>query len=275
MQRWFHAMLLSLVVMGIVGCSDDSASNVKPKTDASVVQPKPPPPPPPPPPSPTDVSGAASPKEPAPTVQQPVATPQQPAPAVTPAPSPPPPAAVAQLSVRLATGVALAQTGPEGTMMMFSVDYEVARPPNSEGYIWVIERGTAKPGKVEVKLSAKGNLSGRDDCRMEARGRPLPLAPRRPKRQPGVGVDRDATVGHVGGASAPVERQQAGVGRSGYGRVVCRGSLATGRGSLWSLRGWYPSEMQRSPECPPTRTAQPIQTRRRPDLTTERNRQWR
>ena len=67
--------------------------------------------------------------------------------------------AVAQRPIQLATGVALAQTGPEGTMMMFSVDYEVAQgEPSTSGYIWVIERAHGNAGKVEVKLTPKGTL---------------------------------------------------------------------------------------------------------------------
>jgi hypothetical protein len=76
-----------------------------------------------------------------------------------PASNPSPPPTVAQQSIQLATGVALAQTGPEGTMMMFSVDYEVAQSQSStSGYIWVIERAHGAAAKVEVKLTAKGTL---------------------------------------------------------------------------------------------------------------------
>jgi hypothetical protein len=51
MQRLFHGLLISLVVLGIVGCSNDSAPNSQPKADTSTGRPSPPPPPPPPPPS--------------------------------------------------------------------------------------------------------------------------------------------------------------------------------------------------------------------------------
>jgi hypothetical protein len=68
---------------------------------------------------------------------------------------------VAQFPIRLATGVALAQTGPEGTMMLFSVDYEVTQgQPATSGYVWVIERAHGQPTKVEAKLAAKGTLQG-------------------------------------------------------------------------------------------------------------------
>jgi hypothetical protein len=66
---------------------------------------------------------------------------------------------VAQLSIRLSTGVALAQTGPDGTMMLFSVDYEVTQGgPNASGYLWVIERAHGASAKLDVKLTAKGTL---------------------------------------------------------------------------------------------------------------------
>ncbi|MFZ1935287.1 MAG: hypothetical protein WAU84_16325, partial [Thermoguttaceae bacterium] len=49
--------------------------------------------------------------------------------------------------------------GPEGTMMMFSVDYEFAQgEPNTAGYIWVIERAHGAVAKLQVKLTAKGTL---------------------------------------------------------------------------------------------------------------------
>ena len=115
---------------------------MKPKTDASVGRPKPPPPPPPPPPSPAaEANGNASTNSPAPTPQAQPAT-QPVAPATAPSP---PPTAVAQQLIQLSTGVALAQTLPdEGTVMMFSVDYEVAQgEPSASGYVWVIERRTA------------------------------------------------------------------------------------------------------------------------------------
>jgi hypothetical protein len=72
----------------------------------------------------------------------------------------PPPVAATQQTIQLATGVALAQTLPdEGTVMMFSVDYEVAQgEPSPSGYIWVIERARGVPAKLEVKLTAKGTL---------------------------------------------------------------------------------------------------------------------
>jgi hypothetical protein len=63
------------------------------------------------------------------------------------------------MPIVLKVGVALPQTGLDGTMMMFSVDYEfVQGEPNSSGYVWVIERAKGSPEKIEVKLAGKGNL---------------------------------------------------------------------------------------------------------------------
>jgi hypothetical protein len=157
MQRWFRAAILAFAVLAIVGCSENSGPTPKPRTNASVGRPKPPPPPPPPPPPATAVTGESPLQRPAAMPQSPTTT--QPA-APTTAPSPLPSAPVtAQNSIQLATGVALAQTGLDGTMMMFSVDYEVAQgQPDTSGYIWVIERTHGPAAKVEVKLTAKGNL---------------------------------------------------------------------------------------------------------------------
>jgi hypothetical protein len=55
--------------------------------------------------------------------------------------------------------VALPQTGPEGTMMGFSVSYEFAQgKPDSEGYVWVIERTHGDAARRPVKLTEKGTL---------------------------------------------------------------------------------------------------------------------
>ncbi len=57
----------------------------------------------------------------------------------------------ASMPIELSTGVALAQTLPEGTSMSFSVDYRVAKDAKVDPkakYVWVIERsggGTADP----------------------------------------------------------------------------------------------------------------------------------
>jgi hypothetical protein len=69
------------------------------------------------------------------------------------------PAPAAQLPIRIAAGVALPQTGPEGTLMSFSVDYEFAEgEPATAGYTWVIERAHGAAAKQKVQLKKQGNL---------------------------------------------------------------------------------------------------------------------
>jgi hypothetical protein len=70
-----------------------------------------------------------------------------------------PPAPAAGSSIRLSAGVALPQTGPDGTLMSFSVDYEFAEgQPDSGGYTWVIERAHGASAKQKAQLSNHGNL---------------------------------------------------------------------------------------------------------------------
>ena len=69
-------------------------------------------------------------------------------------------APVAQTPIRLATGVALPQTGPEGTLMSFSVDYQfTAGEPSPAGYAWVIERAQGAPARQPVRLERQGTLT--------------------------------------------------------------------------------------------------------------------
>jgi hypothetical protein len=64
-----------------------------------------------------------------------------------------------QQAIRISAGVALPQTGPEGTLMSFSVDYEFTQgEPVSSGYIWVIERAHGDPARQPVQLVRQGNL---------------------------------------------------------------------------------------------------------------------
>jgi hypothetical protein len=65
-------------------------------------------------------------------------------------------------AISLSAGVALPQTGPEGTMMGFSVDYQFnqGRPQPSEQFFWVIERSQGTPAKIPQKLQPKGTLQG-------------------------------------------------------------------------------------------------------------------
>lgn len=105
----------------------------------------------------------------APHVIKPAPPPLPPPPALPsselPAPSPPAPSATpqssasVQLPIRLSTGVALPQTGPEGTLMSFSVDYHFDQgDPNPAGYSLVIERTQGAPARRSVRLAKQGEL---------------------------------------------------------------------------------------------------------------------
>ena len=65
------------------------------------------------------------------------------------------------MAIDLSAGVALPQTGPEGTMMTFSVDYQFTQgePHPSATFFWVIERAKGAPAKIAVRLKSKDNLS--------------------------------------------------------------------------------------------------------------------
>lgn len=95
---------------------------------------------------------------------EPVETPAvepTPTPQIQPRPASPPPVMVApQLPISLDLGVALAQTGPNGTMMMFNVEYEfvVGEPDPKAGYVWVIERAKGTTKKLKVQLQNKNTL---------------------------------------------------------------------------------------------------------------------
>ncbi len=84
--------------------------------------------------------------------------------AATPPPSPSPSgsgaAAAPKMPIQLSTGVALAQTLPDGTAVLFSIDYQFLgeEPQASTQYIWVIERARGKPGRIVVQLEKKGTL---------------------------------------------------------------------------------------------------------------------
>ena len=62
--------------------------------------------------------------------------------------------------IRLSTGVALAQTLPTGTGMLFSVDYrfERGRPVEGIKYVWVIQPARAQPSSHKVSLKGQGTL---------------------------------------------------------------------------------------------------------------------
>jgi hypothetical protein len=62
--------------------------------------------------------------------------------------------------VKLSAGVALPQLGPEGTLMMFSVDYrfmEGSPDPGSQ-YAWVIEPAKGEPLEQPIQAKRAGNL---------------------------------------------------------------------------------------------------------------------
>ena len=153
MRQQFLAVALSSMVLWLIGCSDGSTSRPNPTTDTSVDEPSPPPPPPllPHPSSTSGVPGSAS-------TGQAIAQPQPP-PSAMPVVSEPQTLSAGQQSIRLSAGVALPQTGPEGTLMSFSVDYEFTQgKPSSSGYVWVIERTHGVPARQSVQLAKQGNL---------------------------------------------------------------------------------------------------------------------
>jgi hypothetical protein len=63
--------------------------------------------------------------------------------------------------IRLRTGVALPQTGPEGILMSFSVDYLFYRgePDPHSQYFLVIARTKGKPARDEIQLIDAGTLT--------------------------------------------------------------------------------------------------------------------
>jgi hypothetical protein len=71
-----------------------------------------------------------------------------------------PPPKAGTMPIQLSTGIGLAQTGPEGTIMSFSVLYQFVQgePPSSVGYFLVIGRAQGAPAKVPARLSREGNL---------------------------------------------------------------------------------------------------------------------
>lgn len=140
MRRLLHYVAFLLPLLWLAGCTDNSTGGPAPKAASSAsptTNPVPPPPPPPP--------GPPSPALPAPSSPAPLATPQS--------------AAPVRMPIRLSTGVALPQTGPEGTLMSFSVDYSFDQgEPNPSGYSLVIERTRGAPAKQSVRLARKGDL---------------------------------------------------------------------------------------------------------------------
>jgi len=164
-QRWLEGGLV-VALLAIVGCSSDQFGSpapppAAPASDASASSPLQPPPPPPPE---SLAQGTATVAESSTVVQQqgedtkpeiamesPIASPQ------TSAEVAPPTGAA---SVHLSTGVALAQTGLDGTLMSFSVDYQfvAGQADATTAYLWVIERAKGDPVRQPVRLSSQGAL---------------------------------------------------------------------------------------------------------------------
>jgi hypothetical protein len=65
------------------------------------------------------------------------------------------------ISIQLSAGVALAQTLPDGTGMLFSVDYRFQQRSNDQSmrYLWVIVPDRGTPITKEVQLSQSGTLT--------------------------------------------------------------------------------------------------------------------
>jgi hypothetical protein len=71
-----------------------------------------------------------------------------------------PPAAPPQAVAKLSAGTALPQPGPEGTLMMFSVDYRFREgaPDPAAKYVWVLEPAKGEPLEQPVKLRRQDTL---------------------------------------------------------------------------------------------------------------------
>ena len=146
MRQPFLAVTLSFMALWLAGCGDGPAFGPKPSMDTSAGKPSPPPPPS----SPVGAAGSTS-------TGQAAAQPQSSS--TMPRVSKPQTASEGQQAIRLSAGVALPQTGPEGTLMSFSVDYEfIQGEPISSGYVWVIERAHGGPARQPVQLARQGSL---------------------------------------------------------------------------------------------------------------------
>lgn len=72
---------------------------------------------------------------------------------------PPANTTVPPFAAELSAAVALPMTGPEGTMMGFSVDYQFRGGELPAGaFVWVIEGAQGRQYRVAVKLESRGNL---------------------------------------------------------------------------------------------------------------------
>ena len=142
------------VVVWCMGCDQPTASPVTnqssppPAVSAQTVMPSDAPAPPA---APADAAAAPVASSPVanPTAAQPQVQPRVAAPPAAPADSAP--------RIRLSTGVALAQTLPDGTSVLCSIDYQWVSGGAQQGiqYVWVIELGNGQ------RMSGPANLSKR------------------------------------------------------------------------------------------------------------------
>ncbi|MBN2021190.1 MAG: hypothetical protein JW809_00205 [Pirellulales bacterium] len=170
----FGGILFGLAV--VAGCDDGPpGTSPAPRTPASAspapVQELPGTPPAAPVPQPPGAAPAAPsavegnawsapPEHMPPAVVPPDGAPPAAPPAVQPYPSTQPMVEPPAMPIRLSTGVALPQTGMEGIMMGFSVEYECGsgHPNATSRYGWVIQRARGEPAVTEVQLQARGTL---------------------------------------------------------------------------------------------------------------------
>ena len=157
MRRHIRAATLMLVVSWLIGCSNDYVPKAPPATGAPAAKPAPP-------------SSSASSFSPRPSAQQSperiaakasaVRSATESPPSTKPVVTDPPTRAPDQYSVRLSMGVALPQTGPQGTLMSFSVEYVAAvSDSHSADYVWVIERAHGARNKRSIRLDKEGTLA--------------------------------------------------------------------------------------------------------------------
>jgi hypothetical protein len=193
MRPWILVAVLFSLGLGLIGCSDESEPAPSAPANATAKKPSPPPTPPPPPPAPSStekseaveknplanpfLQGAStSPATPGSQGASPMnaaspfawmngAAAERPAANRSANFTSNSPGVAAKIwapgaeQVKLSAGVALPQTGPEGILMSFSVDYELLVAPSKAPYVWVIERGQGVSAKIPVKLAKKqGNL---------------------------------------------------------------------------------------------------------------------
>jgi len=85
---------------------------------------------------------------------------QQPAETANSTTSAPKPTGAAPARIELTRAVSLAQTGPRGTLMSFSVEYEFVSgdPSPAAQYVWAIKPAVGQTEKINVQLKPQGTL---------------------------------------------------------------------------------------------------------------------